>query len=124
MSSAYELEINRLNTKAYIDSDATNIHLERYTPNSDGAGGTITPKQPTYEADIVVRVVTSTSLAANAPRTVDGESVIPDLLVIAEFDADIRPGDILKSIDLWDYKVAFIQPDMRYEVLAEVVRLP
>lgn len=120
MSNEYELLVNKINTAVYIDSDPTDIAMIPRTREGDGAGGFrwVTGAPLAVQR---IRVVTSSALSGTVRRTVDGESVQPDLLVVATFDALVERGYLLPLADDV-YEVVFIQPDMRYEKLVEVIR--
>ena len=120
MTTSYELDVQRYNTAAYIDSDATDIVAIPRQRGSDGAGGLVWSNPPPLPAQRM-RIVTSTRVNQTTRSTVDGEEVSPDFLLIGYWDADIKAGyRLLINGDL--HEVVYVNADLQYEVLAEVVR--
>lgn len=117
---ATELRLNRINTRAYIASDPTLMRLKGLHEESDGAGG----KRRTWggagnEREVTLRVINTSYLSnTTTRRTVDGENVTPSIQLIAEWNADVRPGDHFNYLGE-EYEVVFIQPEQRYQKVCE-----
>jgi hypothetical protein len=116
--SNVEVEVLRVNTKAYIDAAPTSIIISRAMWVSDGSGGRI-PGTPT-ELEPQRVAFHAAALALPVRRTLDGIEITPEYLLLGTWDADIERGDTF-FVDGVKYEVAFVQPDRSYEVRAEVV---
>jgi hypothetical protein len=120
---AYELEMQRRNTDAYIATDPTDVVFTVNTAASDGEGGTIWGATGTLGAQRV-RIVTGASSSGSVVaerRTVDGEVVLPEVMLIMEWDAAVEMGWTFMH-DGDTYEVVFVNDDSRYEKLVEVVK--
>ena len=118
----YELEINRRNTTAYIESDPTDLRFNARERVSDGEGGHVWQDGELLPAQRV-RIVTLRSTRGSVERTnVDGEVVQPECMVILEWDAAVEEGWTF-MYDEREWEVVFVTDDFngRYQKHAEVV---
>lgn len=119
-ASQTELDINKANTTAYIASDPTDIQFTPRAKQSDGHGG-FTWTNPNPLQAQRVRVITSANLSIER-RTEDGRMVVPDVLLLLEWDAVVASG-YRYTLDGEKWEVVYVNDDYRYEKQAEVVRL-
>lgn len=119
-ATQFELEIQKRNTTAYIESDPTDLVLVPRERVSDGQGGW-TASDPAPLPAQRMRIVTGSGVNAVERRTVDGEVVLPDIMLIAEWDAAIDAG-FTYTHEGETYEVVYVNDDLLYEKLAEVVR--
>lgn len=113
---ALEIEVMRKQTRNYIRANSSQITLKRKTKVPDGAGGhtyTDTPLPPQ-----TMRVIQQNLSEAVERRNVAGEVVRPTVVVMAEWNADMRKGDTFP----WEGMTAEIVwvTNLNYELLGEV----
>jgi hypothetical protein len=66
-------------------------------------------------------VTNRTDVAGAERRTVDGEVVRPDIMMITRWDAAVEPGWTFN----WDgdnYEVVFVNDDFKYQKHVEVIK--
>jgi hypothetical protein len=113
------LRFKRNNALAYIASDPTVIAFTPRARVSDGAGG-FTWTTPAALQPQEFRLITSGNVAVTR-RTVDGQTVTPDLLIMGPYDAQIGEGWTF-TVDGRLHEVLYILPDVKHCTLAEVIR--
>jgi hypothetical protein len=98
--------------------DSELIILNREEKISDGGAGYIYGPPATLEAARFKMVTPTTQLPER--RSLDGQAIVPEFLLVGRWDADVRRGDWF-FIDGIKYEVIFIhEPRNGYEVTAEV----
>lgn len=118
--SPMELRVCRKQTVAFIKADPDTMMLRRVSERqSDGAGGW----EPGEERDvgpITGRLVpVGTTNSGNQSINMDGETVTPQFVFIAEYDEDINKDDVL-VMNNKRYDVKFVREDRDYEVWSEL----
>lgn len=112
------IELHRRHTKMFIDNDPTTITLSGVTKQSDGAGGFTSiadsPKDP-----ITVKMIWPGGTTSGVIQNLDGQDIQCDLVLVAEFGADIQVGDFWVSEGV-KYVVEGFAPRNFYEVKAGV----
>jgi hypothetical protein len=114
---AIELDMQQRNTLAYIAADPSVIVLNRTTLVPDGAGGLV-KSVPSPVAAQTFRIVNG-QIQQIVTRTLDGQEVRADYMMICRWDADVHAGDSFSS-SFCNYRVTYVYPDPTYELLAEV----
>lgn len=119
--NAYELEINRRNTTAYIASDPTDVVFRSRARVSDGEGGFTMSDGDLLPAQRV-RIVTPRTTTAVERRNIDGEVVTPEAMLVMEWDAAVEEGWTFTH-DEREWEVVFVTDDFagKYQKHAEVV---
>ena len=87
-----ELSIMRAHTKQYIAYNPDSIVLTREVRTDDGAGG-FTTAGSTPLPPQVFRIIQQRESNGAERRNRDGEVVRPSLVLLAEWDADIKRND-------------------------------
>lgn len=111
------MSVEREQTKFFIDQNPYALTVHRNTRVPDGAGG-YTETSADLPAQ-TVRVVSQARTVAVQRRTVSGEVVIPDISIVAEWDADLQRGDTFTYQDL-NMEIVWVS-DLGYEKIAEAV---
>lgn len=116
---AIALDFKRANALAYIASDPTDIAFFPRERSPDGAGGFVWTS-PAYLAPQRFRLITNGNSVV-ARRTVDGQTVTPDLLIMGPWDSTIHEGWTF-IVDGRKFEVVFNLPDVKHCSLSEVIR--
>ena len=114
------LDVLRKQTREFIDENPTSIALTRSTRVSDNAGGFRTTTE-TLEPQ-AVRIIEQPATSVES-RTVSGEVLKPDFVVIGEHDLDIREGDSWSRTingQKQTFEVMYVRYERSYETWAEV----
>lgn len=114
---ASENEVMRRQTKKFIAVYAQQIVLTRSEMVEDGSGGfktTLTPLAPQ-----TFRQITQATNTGVFRRTIDGEEVMPDFVLLGEWDVDVKSGDWYMKEGA-KHEVVYVRDDRRYETWAEV----
>lgn len=91
---ATELALMRKQTKHYIAQNKDDVVLLRPTKVDDGAGGHTESDVP--QPPQVMRIIQQREGSGTERRNRDGEVVRPDLVLLAEWDADVKRNDRFK----------------------------
>lgn len=86
-----ELDQMRKQTKQYINFNPKTVTLTRPDKASDGAGGTLPAATPLPPQ--VVRIIQQREGSGTERRNSDGEVVRPSLVLLAEWNADVKEDD-------------------------------
>jgi hypothetical protein len=114
---AVELAMQKRNTMAYIDADPSVVTLMRSGLAADGAGGLI--RVTPFPIDVQTFRIINGQISQTVTRTLDGQEVRADYMMICLSDADVHAGDTFTT-SACRYKVVYVYPDPTYELLAEV----
>lgn len=112
------LPVLRQQTKEFIAANDTEVILNRITTESDGAGGLKKILTPLPAQSM--RLIKRNTSTAVFRRTIDGQEVQPDFVLLGEYDADVETGDWF-FISGRKYEIVYKQDDQRYETWAEVI---
>lgn len=115
-----ELEVNRLNTTAFIQVKASSIVLQRVVQRRTPSGGKL-PDVAEPVAAQTFRVIEQA--APSAPQIVqltDGTARVVNFWLLGEWDSDVQRGDTWREAGR-DWEVGDIIRDNGYEVRALVV---
>lgn len=107
----------RKQTKAFIDEEPRSIALQRKDITPDGEGG-VQHTILSLPAQIF-NLITQATSAQVARRTMDGEEVFPEFVLLGEYNADMKNGDWF-LIDGIKYEVVYVRLERRYETWGEV----
>lgn len=110
--------VMRKQTRDFIAANPLSVILSRADSVPDGAGGLTTPLPMNRPVQIMRVIQQGTEMPVR--RSVDGEELQPEFVLLGEHDADIRRGDWF-FINGIKYEVFWVRPDRRYETWAEVV---
>lgn len=114
---ASENEVMRRQTKDFISIYPQQIVLTRPEMLADGSGGfksTLTPLPAQ-----TFRQITQPTTSDVFRRTIDGEEVTPDFVLLGEWDVDVKNGDWYMK-DGAKHEIVYVKDDRRYEAWAEV----
>lgn len=112
-----ENEVMRKQTKSFIAIYPQQISLTRPDMVPDGSGGfkhtldTLSPQ--------TFRQITQPTSTDVFRRTIDGEEVTPDFVLLGEWDVDVKSGDWYMK-DGGKHEIVYVKDDRRYETWAEV----
>ena len=114
---ASENEVMRKQTKEFIAIYPQSLVLTRSEMVSDGSGGVVgtltsLPAQ-------TFRQITQPTNTQVFRRTIDGEEVQPDFVLLGEYDADVKIGDWYMKEGA-KHEVVYVKDDRRYQTWAEV----
>ena len=112
-----ELEVMRSQTKQFIAHYPKDISLQRADMVSDGSGG-VKATLETLPAQ-TFRQITQPTNTQVFRRTIDGQEVTPDFVLLGEYDVDVKDGDWYMA-DGRKFEVVYVRDDRRYETWAEV----
>lgn len=115
---ASENEVMRKQTKQFIEVYPQSIPLVRTAMIADGSGG-VKSSGPSPLPAQIFRQITQPTSPEVFRRTIDGEEVQPDFVLLGEWDADIAIGDWYMK-DGAKHEVVYVKEDRRYETWAEV----
>lgn len=115
---ASENEVMRRQTKHFINVYPLSIALVRTVMTPDGSGG-VKSLGPDPLDPQTFRQITQPTSPQVLRRTIDGEEVQPDFVLLGEWDADIQVGDWYMK-DGAKHEVVYVKEDRRYETWAEV----
>ena len=117
MIATSELEAQRKLTKMFIAADALSLVLTRTPKVSDGAGGL---KNGT-PVNLTAQTLRLNPLqdAVQQRTTADGKQVLPQYMLMGEYNADIARGDTF-TLSGRRYEVVFVLQNKQYQVKAEV----
>lgn len=113
-----ENEVMRRQTAQFIGIYPQSIVLTRPGAEDDGEGGTL--PDPTNLAAQTFRQITQSTSPQVFRRTIDGEEVKPDFVLLGEWNADIAIGDYYTK-DGAKHEIVYVREDRRYETWAEVI---
>ena len=108
----------RRQTHQFIMDDPTTIEITRQTRVPDGAGGTVPDADPTPVEPQVVKVSQQRANSGVERRNADGEMVTPQIVLVCEWDADIKRDDTFVWNEL-DCEVVWVT-DLGYVKHGEV----
>lgn len=111
-----ETDMQRVQTKAFIDADPADIILSRAELVSNGAGGTRLGAPSSIPSQTVRIIPTG---PGTERELVDGQTVQVDYVVMGEYDFDVLRGDWFYK-DGIKYEVVSFANTGHYEVKAEV----
>lgn len=113
-----EATTRRRLTTEMIAANPSTIVLSRQSYVDDGAGGQSRGPIVTLAAT-VARII---ALNREVPQrtTVDGRTVTPSYRLLADYDADVRPGDYFTK-DGARFEVVWVEPDHLDATRAELV---
>jgi hypothetical protein len=119
MNRQAELEANRRNTAEVIARDPSKIVplLSREDLVWDGGSFNRT-NQRQVRGKSMMLIASVQQLPER--RTIEGQSLTPEFILLGEYGADIENGDWF-YIDGVKYEVVFVHPDRSYQTKAEVV---
>lgn len=112
-----ELMAQRNLTKYFIAADPISLVLTRTPKVSDGAGG-LKNGTPVALTAQTVRLIPLQD-ATQQRTTADGKQVLPQYMLMGEYNADIARGDTF-VIAGRRYEVVFVLQNKQYEVKSEV----
>lgn len=114
-----ELAANKRQTDAFIRTHPNRvaITLSRQTMVNDEEGGWVSDTTVVGGQQYVALIATNLQLPIR--RSVDGQEIQPEYILIGYPDADITRGDWF-WLDGVKYEVVFVNPNRSYEVRAEV----
>jgi hypothetical protein len=112
-----DLATLRKQTAEFIGYNPVIINLQRATTESDGAGGVRRTLGPV--GDQTFRKITQNTSTAVFRRTIDGQEVQPEFVLLGMHSADIKNGDWFYQ-DGIKYEVVYVRDDRRYETWGEV----
>ena len=112
-----EEQVMRKQTKAFIAVYPKQIALQRADMVADGSGG-VKATLETLPAQ-TFRQITQPTNTQVFRRTIDGQEVTPDFVLLGEHDVDIKPGDWY-MVDGLKHEIVYVRDDRRYETWAEV----
>jgi hypothetical protein len=122
---AREINYQRDNTKAFIDSDPVELTLTHQEMARSAEGGqTLTPVAET--STHIFRLIPQSDVMTSV-QTPDGTQLIPTYVLLGEYDADIRQWDLFELNNVKFIVVSPPRPDFRaeeywYERKADVAR--
>jgi hypothetical protein len=117
MIAAGELEIQRDLTRSFIAADSLSLALTRTPKVSDGAGGLKNGTPATLTAQTLR--LNPLQDAVQSRTTADGKQVLPQYMLMGEYNADLDRGDTF-TVDGRRYEVVFVLQNKQYQVKAEV----
>lgn len=118
-ATASELAAKRRGTKAFIDRDPNKYAIVLSREDLEWSGGSFNRTNlRSLKQQPMVLVATNQQLPER--RTLEGQSLTPEFVLIGEYGTDIRNGDWF-YLDGVKYEVVFVREDRSYEVVAEVV---
>lgn len=109
----------RKQTLQFIGYNPVEVSLLRPNRTADGSGGWI-EGEPTELAPQTFRQITQSTNSQVFSRTIDGEEVQPDFVLLGAYDADVQTGDHYLVGEI-RYDIVYVRTDRRYETWAEVV---
>ena len=119
MTTTAELESKRRNTSEYIARDPAAKLLPLSREDLVWEGGSFNRANlQSLRAQRMLLLATNQQLPER--RTVEGQTVTPEYVLLGSWDADIRNGDWF-YVDGVKYEVVFVHPDRSYQTKAEVV---
>lgn len=103
-----ELEVNRANTKAFIDADPVSVVFERKDKESDGEGGYVWGEGvlPAPEPQTMRLIPQSDSMPVI--QTPDGFQRTPGYVLLGEWNS---------SMEIWDY---FTIGTTKYQIVSPI----
>lgn len=107
----------RKQTLEFINFNPKLVALQRSDMQADGSGG-VKPQLTTLTAQ-TFRQVTQPTGQQVFRRTIDGQEVKPEFVLICPYDADVRHGDWYYNSGV-KYEIVYVRDDRRYEAWAEV----
>lgn len=113
-----ENEVMRKQTTSFIAVYPQSIVLTRPGSQPDGAGGT--KPNPSALSAQTFRQITQPTSPQVFTRTIDGEEVKPDFVLLGEWNADVQIGDWYVK-DGAKHEIVYVKEDRRYETWAEVM---
>ena len=120
-AATYEIEMQRRNTEAYIDSDPSDIQFKPRQYLDDGQGG-LEWTDPGLLTAQRVRIIAADTSAGILRTTVDGRAITPEIMVLMKWDAVVEPGFVFVH-DGDTYEVVYVNDDFTYQKQVEVTRL-
>lgn len=107
----------RKQTTDFIGYNPKSVQLQRKTTTADGAGG-VKYTINTLTAQTFRQITQPTSTGVFR-RTIDGQEVNPEFVLLGEYNADIKFGDWY-YVDGAKYEIVYVRDDRRYETWGEV----
>ena len=112
-----ENEVMRKQTASFIAIYPQAISLVRAVMVPDGSGG-VKGTLSTLAAQ-TFRQITQATNTSVFRRTIDGEEVQPDFVLLGAWDADVKIGDWYMKEGA-KHEIVYVREDRRYETWAEV----
>lgn len=116
-----ETRMNRKHTQAFIEADPKQVTLLRSTRTPNGSGGFVmsqpSPVLPPQQGRLIPN-----NRQTNERMTSDGVQVIPDMVLLMSFDADVLRHDRFEDQDRI-YEVVWLHEKRLYQTKCEVVSL-
>lgn len=113
-----ENEVMRQQTTDFIAIYPQELALVRTAMTADGSGG-VKSLGPTPLDPQTFRQITQPTNTQILRRTIDGEEVQPDFVLLGEWNADVRVGDWYMK-DGAKHEIVYVKEDRRYQTWAEV----
>jgi hypothetical protein len=114
-----DLATLRKQTAEFIGYNPMEVVLLRPQRVADGSGGW-KDDPPTALASQTMRKITQPTNSQVFRRTIDGEEVKPDFVLLGEYNADVQNGDYWLE-DGRRYDVVYVKDDRRYETWGEAI---
>ena len=117
-----ELRVLRKQTGQFIAANQLDLELHRPTYTSDGAGGQEQGDDTVLSAQAMRLIQQAAGRFSLEERTIDGQTVTPDYVLMGKYDADMKAGDTFTLGAEPDkyYEIVFVREDRRYECIGEV----
>ena len=106
----------RRQTRQFIAENPTNIMITRTPQVPDGSGG-VTSGDPESVGPVTVRIIEGGF--PTGARSLQGEVETPDFVLIGEYQANIKDGDIFQYGD-YTLEVERVMQDKTYKVIAKL----
>jgi hypothetical protein len=119
MNVNQELEANRRNTAEFIRRDPARVVPVLSREDLVWDGGSFTRQNQRQVRGHAMALIASVQQLPER-RTVEGQSLTPEFILLGEYGADILNGDWF-YIEGVKYEVVFVHPDRSYQTKAEVV---
>ena len=117
-----ELRLLRKQTAQFIAANQVDLALHRPVFNDDGAGGIERDDDQVLSAQAMRLIQQAAGRFSLERRTLDGQTVTPNYVLMAKYDADMKPGDTFTMGDPDKYyEVVWVREDRRYKTEGEVV---
>ena len=113
-----EVDIMRMQTKAFIDADLKQITLARRNETPNGSGGFTTSYVPLVFPQ-EMRLIPQHGSMSPLRTTPDGEAVQPDYVLLGEHDCSMQRWDTFQDNGR-RYIVLFVHEKATYEKKGEV----
>ena len=113
-----DLPALRAQTKQFINVNPKVVNLQRQTTASDGSGG-ITRTLSSVGNQTFRLIEQPHPQSQVFRRTVDGQEVVPEYVLLGEYTANVQNGDYWMDGGI-KFEVVYVKLDRRYESWSEV----